>query len=667
MYCTKCGRAMAAGHAFCGKCGTPVSGQPAQAGVMAGVVAGVVVRDVVRSQVAVGNGNVQVQVSVDGVSRISQRNGGVDLRPREIPPLPAGARAELVGRDTLTEQAWQALSAGRSVQLFGMPGVGRSAVAKDVLRRLAEAGTSCVALHPDNEPHTLDSLYRRLMEVFFDVRWYQPEEAVIRVEAARFGLRAAVMITDCDIGADDLSRLLGTFPGCTFLLTSHQRSLPDGAGTALEVDPLSPAEARELITRALGGAPEGLANLQWEEAYRLAGGQVQRLMEHVAFIRRAQDRPGQTGLLNVPIAEQVAMLVAGLSEPARRVAVALATYRLALPPGVFAAVTGLPAAADAAVELTAAGCVCAEGDAFRIAPDAAAVIAGTGERSDPSVAADGLMALFAGSRTPDPHLVLAVARSLHEAGDDAATTRLTRLGAPAALAAGAIGVWVSLVALGVQTATASRRKADLEFFLNEEHTGALLRGDTVAAAAALAALGEILAEQHPHAATHAIQTARHTQRALRLGRRGHLAGHLSGHPVAATTAAAVGVAAIAAAATVAIVPSGASALSVAGTWEDAGSQFSFTSSGPGSFRVSLASPSTNCTVADDGTVSGGNGKYQGTINLYPSSVSGCPHKTATASITISIAADGKTASVNIAGDSASRCSNCGQQTWTRKS
>jgi len=360
--------------------------------------------------------------------------------------------------------------------------------------------------------------------------------------------------------------------------------------------------------------------------------------------------------------------VAGLSEAARRVVVALATYQLALVPDVFAAITGLPAAADAAGELTTAGCVSAEGDAFRIAPDVAAVIAGTGERSSSAIAADGLMALFGATRAPDPHLVLAVARDLHAGGDDAATTRLTRLGAPAALAAGAIGVWVSLVALGVQAATASRRKGDLEFFLNEEHTWALLRGDTVAAAAALAALGELLAAQRAGAVAHAIEpTARQARHVLRLGRRGHLAGHLSGHPVAATAAAAVGVAAIAAAATVAIVPSAASPLSVAGAWEAGDTQFSFTSSGPDTYRVSLASPSTQCTAPDDGTVTGGNGKYQGTINLYPTTVAGCQQKNGTATITISIAADGRTASVNIVANAGSNCPTCGQQTWTRKS
>jgi hypothetical protein len=92
-----------------------------------------------------------------------------------------------------------------------------------------------IELRPDNEPHTLESLYRRLLDVFFGVIWYQPDEAVLRLEVARFELRALIII-DCDITAHDLGRLLGTFAGCTFLLTSHRRTLAYDAGTALEVD-----------------------------------------------------------------------------------------------------------------------------------------------------------------------------------------------------------------------------------------------------------------------------------------------------------------------------------------------------------------------------------------------------------------------------------------------
>jgi hypothetical protein len=684
MYCTRCGKALTADGAFCGKCGSPVNGEREQAAV------GVVVHDVVRSQIAVGNGNVQVQVTVEGTSRIGERDGGIELRAREIPVLAATSRADLIGRDVLVEQTCDALSGDRSVQLFGAPGVGRSAVAEAVRQRLAETGMRGIELRPDNEPHTLESLYRRLLDVFFGVVWYQPDEAVLRLEVTRFELRALIIIIDCDITADDLGRLLGTFAGCTFLLTSHRRTLAYDAGTALEVDPLSAVQARELITRALGGAPVGLQNVQWEQAYRLAGGQVQRLVEHIAFIKRAASRPEQTDLLNVPISEQIALLIAGLSEAARRVVVALATYQLSLAPAVFTAVTGLSAAADATDELVTAGVVSADGTTFRIVPDAAAAIVDSGERSDPAVAADGLLRMLGGRGSPDPHLVLAVARALRQQGDEAGTVSLARVGAPAAIAAGPIGVWVSLVALGVQTATSSKRKQDLEFFLNEEHTSAVLRGDAVAAAAALAALAELLSEQPPAAvgAPHqAVATGTHqmtaidirepspagqqggTARAARAGRVLRQAKHgpLAGHPGVVIAAVAVGVAAVAGTVTATTIGSGQSAPSIVGAWTGSeGGTFTFRPSGPGTYTVSLTSKDApKCAEPDDGTVTGSKGHYNGSIDLYQQSGTAagqCAPKVGTARITIAIAANGSSASVDLIGT----CKDCDQQTWTRQ-
>jgi hypothetical protein len=677
MHCTSCGQAVSAGDAFCGKCGTAVTSRRAQDRPA------VVIQGVVRSQVAVGNGNVQVLVNVDGASRYTERSGGVELQAREIPALATTSRPSLVGRDALIEEAHQALSAGMNVQLFGTPGVGRSGVAEAILRRMAETGTRCVEMRPDNEPHTLESVYRRLMEVFFGVVWYQPEESVLRLEVNRFELSALIMITDCDLPADDLNRLLGTFPGCAFLLTSHRRTLADDAGTALEVDPLTPSQARELITRALGGPPAGLQNLQWEEAYRLAGGQVQRLIEHIAFIRRSASRPGQTDLLNVPISEQVALLVAGLSEAARRVLVALATYQLALAPGSFPAVTGLPDAAGAAAELTVASLISADGPAFRIVSDAAAAVADTGQRSDPAVAADGLLQLLGGPELPDPHLVLSVARALRQAGDDLGTVKLTRAGAPAALAMGAISVWISLVALGVQVSTSSRRTQDLEFFLNEEHTGALLRGDMVAAAAALAAIAELIAEQQPAAsiATQRYPAGPHgtSGQDTRLGQQARRAirqtkhGRLAGHP-AIVIVAAVGVAAIAAGATAAVISSGSHpSQSVAGAWSSGpGATFTFAPTDSGSYQISLVftSGTRKCSIANDGSVTGANGHFQGILDLHQDtdvSAGQCPPNEGTAKLTIDIAASGTSASVNYTRLTGDNCTDCGQQTWTRQS
>jgi len=669
--CVFCRFPLASDGMFCGNCGRAVSAtSPPVARPMTGArrtlrggagTAGdpfrsaVMVRDVFRSQVAVGDGNVQILVDMEGSTQFGHVQGGVALQVRDVPVLTPRARRDLVGRDALIEQVSWDLYRQTSVQLFGAPGVGRTAVAEAVLRQLA--AVRGVELRPQNQPHTLESLYRRLVHVFFGEIWYQPEEAVLRLEVARADLHALIVIMDCDLDHEDLSRLLGSFPGCTFLLTSRRQTLSEDIGAAYEVDPLTPGQARQLVTRELGSDLAGLQNLQWTEAYRLAGGQVQRLMEHVAFIKRAATRPGHTDLQLAPLKEQVAILVAGLSEPARQVLIAMATFGITLAPALFGAVTGLPGAVRAAGELVAAGLVKEEGDAFSITLDAAQIVAEGGERTDPKVAADGLMPLLEASDPPDPHLLLAVARALRDAGNDAYTSWLTRAAAPLALAAGEVEVWIRLVALGAQAASKSRRKLDLEFFLNEQHTSSLLRGDTIAAAAALAALGELLSNQHAPAPA-ATRTARQGRQGRRLIRQGRRA--LSVHHGVVAAAAIVAVATVLVVAT----RPGPPTRQLTGTWTDgAGDTYHFAAGASNTYTASQVwGGSLHCYHANDATVTGNDGRYKGSIKVYPTPESSCQPSVGSATITIVVAADGASAQVTTAG---SDCGDCTTRTWNR--
>jgi hypothetical protein len=606
----------------------------------------VTVHSAVQSQIAVGNGNVQIQLTAGGMSQLGPLQGGVALRKREIPVLASPSRADPVGRSAIIEQAFTDIHRGTNVQLFGAAGVGRKAVAEAVVRRLGAAGVYGVQLMAGADPQTLESVYRRLVQVFFGVAWFQPDEAVLRVEVARADLRALIVITDCDLPPADLGRLLGTFPWCRFLLTSRQQTLQHDAGTAYEVDPLTPRQARELITLVLGGNPAGLQNLQADEAWRLADGQVQRLLQHAAFLDRTARRPGATGSLPVPLQQQVAILVAGLSEPARRVLIALHTFGVALDPSVFSAVTGLQAAANCVGELLSAGLISPYGAAYRICPEAAMVLGMGGERTDPQVAADGLTAL---RDAPDPRLLLAVARALHAAGHDAYASRLVRAAAPLALARGEVEVWIQMVALGAQCAATVRRKPDLEYFLNEQHTDSLLRGDAVAAAAALAGLAALLSDHQ--AAPTAAHSAAGARRAIRRTRRALSAGHGAGAAVAAAVLAAVIV--------VAIQPAARANTQLTGTWTQQGTYvFDFTQTSPGSYTGDMGGANAQCRVANDIKVKGSNGHYKGTIDLYR----GCRAVTGIGAITINVAANGRTAQVATSG---SECSDCGTGTWTR--
>jgi hypothetical protein len=138
--------------------------------------------------------------------------------------------------------------------------------------------------------------------------------------------------------------------------------------------------------------------------------------------------------------------------------------------------------------------------------------------------------------------------------------------------------------------------------------------------------------------------------------------------VGGAAAAVVAVVVIAAVVIAALTGGSGPNLSIAGAWNDgAGNTWTFTSSVPGSYTVGTVNHSApQCAQPDDGTVTGGNGHFAGSINLWEQdySGSGCAPKTGVGQITITVAATGTTANVTTAG---SDCASCGQETWTRQS
>lgn len=138
--------------------------------------------------------------------------------------------------------------------------------------------------------------------------------------------------------------------------------------------------------------------------------------------------------------------------------------------------------------------------------------------------------------------------------------------------------------------------------------------------------------------------------------------------VAGAGATAVIVVAVVAAIIATIVGSGPSAPSIAGAWNYSGSTFTFTSSGPDSYRVSIVTADApQCARADDGTVTGTDGHYQGSINLYRQSGAtggSCEPQIGVAQITIAVAANNASANVSLVGNVS--CPTCVPQTWTRQ-
>src|SRR5262249_34319594 len=188
------------------------------------------------------------------------------------------------------------------------------------------------------QDNDLTTVYQRLAGVFFHVNVASPAEEQLR-EAAR-GIAALVVICDCELPVGEVTRLLATFPGCVFLLTS-QHSTIGPAGAARQIEPLDRQSALTLVTQELGHDTAGPQQAQAEHACDLAAGQVQRLLLYAAFLRSTEWWPGHRPLPELTVDEVATVLAGGLSGPARQVLIALATFGAGVPPDLFAAVAGL--------------------------------------------------------------------------------------------------------------------------------------------------------------------------------------------------------------------------------------------------------------------------------------------------------------------------------------
>ncbi|MGX9229280.1 hypothetical protein ACWV95_29735 [Streptomyces albus] len=458
----------------------------------------------VRGIVSQGDHSINVLVE-DG--RLVEADSLLDLPLREPRVLTAPARLRLFGRDELVERVVAQLTDGTSVQLYGSEGVGKNAIAEAVHRRLAARGQRGHVVRPrPGEEGSLDALYTRLATAFFGRQFLRPVDET-ELCAAVAGVRDVhVTVIDSTLGRDDIGRLCQTFPGCTFLFTSPHLTLPDTAG-AHHVPPMGRDAAIELLNAELGLrlGPVGLRNLQFDHAYRMAEGKPQRLRLYAEFIKgmdewRARpvvephDEPPPVDPEQLSPVHQAETLAVALSEPARRVLVALATFGVPLSAAWFAPVTGHEEDAEAGPELFDQRLATRVGDAYLITQDAAAAVQRLGWAPVPAAtAAEGLLAALASDKTPpgtdgypDPYLFPAVARALNDAREWKLSSRFVRTVVPLTLTSGAPQAALRLYALGRTAALRGNLGREHSYHLHaEEQTRNLLEGDRAAVAAAL--------------------------------------------------------------------------------------------------------------------------------------------------------------------------------------
>lgn len=418
----------------------------------------------------------------------------------EPPELLAGDPARLHGREEIAELITDQIASGRSAQLYGEPGVGKKSISLAVHKRLSARGVRGHLLLPrsSGDPYTLALVYKRLAVRFFGRKFLLAvDETVLR--ATLSGAEAHITLIDCPLSREDVSRLLKTFSSCTFLITSRHFTLPDPDG-AHHVEPLSRADAINLLSADLGLSvgPVGLQNLQFDHAYRLAEGRPQQLRLYAEFIRssdqwrvRAAEEPSdQPALIDPDLIgppEQAQVLAAFVSEPARRVLVALKSLGVPLASSWLPAVTGDPRAAEACQELRDRRLVTRDGDRYQITDDAASAVGTYGWDFIAKAAAEGVLALVDNPQVPapDPDMLLSIASELDADHAWATAARFGKIAVPIALAAGREQAALQLCTLGKRAAGLGTMAQDLKHYVHtEECVRLFLPGNDIAVATA---------------------------------------------------------------------------------------------------------------------------------------------------------------------------------------
>ncbi|WP_405814203.1 hypothetical protein OG241_06425 [Streptomyces sp. NBC_01390] len=479
-----------------------------------------------------------------GTSGFEQTPSLRQLPLHEAPEM-ASEPVRLFGRDAIVDQVCGQMLDGNSVQLYGRAGVGKKAISDAVRSRLAaERRRGHLLLPAMGETASLQAVYRSLAGLFFqrhflrDIKESELREAVSRVQDV------FIAIYDCALSREDVTHLLRTFEGCTFLLTSPYRTLPDSAAVH-HIQPLTRQAAVELFSAELGLelGPVGLRELQFDHALEKTEGSPQRLKQYAEFIKGSddwheraaavpleahaelEDSPGHgpppTDALRVHPLYQAESLAIRLGEPARQLLVSLATFDVPLRSDWFGPLTGISQATAAGRELHDRRLVTRRGKYIAVTEDAATAVRSLGwPPADSATAAEGVLSALAtpsGAVDPDTDLLLSLARALDKDRHWALAARFDRTVLPIALRVGRKQTALELSVLGRRAAVKGDLTTEVQYWVRTgEPLQTVLTGDQRAATAALLVGGLLLDQRTTRLVTvpGARSTGTHNMRRL---------------------------------------------------------------------------------------------------------------------------------------------------------
>lgn len=205
----------------------------------------------VPGQVVVGNYNVQIQNSNGCVVNVappsdqpaySMRTSPVNLRPRAFPSL--------LDRDRESESVKAAIQSSTPVSIYGEQGIGKTSFVRRLIHLPDVPSFPTGVVYLDASGRGLDDLLQSLFDAFYkSLPEFKPTDTEIR--HALYGFKALIFLDDLDLQRDEVTSLLDAAPGCTFVLSSLERSLW-GEGQTISLAGLPEKEALTLFAREVG-------------------------------------------------------------------------------------------------------------------------------------------------------------------------------------------------------------------------------------------------------------------------------------------------------------------------------------------------------------------------------------------------------------------------------
>ncbi|MFI6008765.1 ATP-binding protein [Streptomyces sp. NPDC051243] len=181
-----------------------------------------------------------VNVLVEGERPQPKRRERVELPPRRQ-SAPLGRAADL-------ESIAAALRSGDTVQLWGPPGIGKSALLRHAARTL-DAG-SHGKLFLDAARREPEDLAQDIFEACHETHGYAPSRTELRRLMA--GMEVTVYVDNADYTAEQLRTVMDAAPDATFVFAARRSSLVGSDGRALCLQGIDRAAAMELLARELG-------------------------------------------------------------------------------------------------------------------------------------------------------------------------------------------------------------------------------------------------------------------------------------------------------------------------------------------------------------------------------------------------------------------------------